>query len=126
MRSDDPYGWDMLTVTEAAAQAINSLVAQNKMPEGSGLRIAPQGESTRSEGLGLSIAKAPAEDDTVLEAHGAKIFLAATVVHALNEQELDTEPDAGGGSGFIVNRKPGAKPEGPRRTPQGMNPDWRG
>jgi iron-sulfur cluster assembly protein len=97
----------MLTVTEAAAQAINSLVTENKMPDGAGLRIAPQGESTRSEGLGLSIAKAPAEDDTVLEAHGAKIFLAATVVHALDQQELDTDPEDGGGSGFIVNRRPG-------------------
>lgn len=64
----------MLKVTEAAANAINSLVTKNNMPEGAGLRIAPQSQSSRSEGIGLSIAARPADDDTVLEAPvGAKV-----------------------------------------------------
>ena len=69
----------MMTVTEAAARAINSLVAKNQMPDTAGLRIWPAGQTTRSEGLGLSIAAAPADDDTVLETHGATVFLASTV-----------------------------------------------
>ena len=81
----------MMTVTEAAAQAINSLVTKNHMPDTAGLRIWPAGTTTRSEGLGLSIAAAPAEDDTVLETHGAKVFLAPTVVYELHEQQLDVE-----------------------------------
>ncbi|MGH3935643.1 MAG: adhesin [Pseudonocardiaceae bacterium] len=103
---DAVYGYGMLTVTEAAAQAINSLVTKNQMPEGAGLRIAPQGQTTRAEGLGLSIAKAPAEEDTVIEVGGAKIFLAATVVYDLHDQELDVESLDGGEVRFIVGRRP--------------------
>jgi iron-sulfur cluster assembly protein len=99
----------MLTVTEAAARAINSLVTQNQMPDGAGLRIAPQGQTTRSEGLGLSIAARPADDDTVLETHGAKVFLASTVVFDLHEQQLDVEPPGDGGGErvrFFIDRQP--------------------
>lgn len=104
---EDAYGSGMMTVTEAAARAINSLVTKNQMPEGAGLRIAPQSQTTRSEGLGLSIAAAPADEDTVVEANGAKVFLASTVVYELHEQELDVEPvDDEGEVRFIVERRP--------------------
>ena len=100
----------MLTVTEAAARAINSLVTKNQMPEGAGLRIAPQSQTTRSEGLGLSIAARPADDDTVLVTHhGAKVFLASTVVYDLHEQQLDVEPLGDDGAEqvrFFVDRRP--------------------
>ena len=98
-----------LTVTEAAAQAITSLVAKNQMPDGAGLRIAPQSQTTRSEGLGLSIAARPADDDTVLETHGgAKVFLASTVVYDLHEQQLDVETLGEGAEEvrFFVDRRP--------------------
>ncbi|MGH3875229.1 MAG: iron-sulfur cluster biosynthesis protein [Pseudonocardiaceae bacterium] len=101
-----PYGNGMLTVTEAAAKAITSLVTKNNMPAGAGLRIAPQSQSTRAEGLGLSIAAAPADEDTVLEAGDAKIFLASTVVYDLHEQELDVEPAGDDEVRFIVGRRP--------------------
>lgn len=81
----------MLTVSEAAARAINSLVAENQMPEGSGLRISRQGDSTRSEGLGLSIAATPAEDESVIESNGAKVFLPPNLVNVLEDQELQVE-----------------------------------
>ncbi|HEY3691706.1 MAG TPA: adhesin [Pseudonocardiaceae bacterium] len=100
----------MLKVTEAAANAINSLVTKNNMPEGAGLRIAPQSQSSRSEGIGLSIAARPADDDTVLEAPvGAKVFLAATVVYELHEQQLDVEMLGDGDEQqprFFVDRRP--------------------
>lgn len=91
----------MLTITEAAARTITSLVTENQMPDGSGLRIAPQSETSRAQGLGLSIARAPAEDDTVLDAHGAKIFLSPGLVYDLHEQQLDVD-DQGG---FFVERR---------------------
>ena len=100
----------MLKVTEAAANAINSLVTKNNMPEGAGLRIAPQSQSSRSEGIGLSIAARPADDDTVLDAPvGAKVFLAATVVYELHEQQLDVEMLGDGDEQkprFFVDRRP--------------------
>lgn len=95
----------MMTVTEAAAQAINSLVTKNEMPGTAGLRIAPAGQTSRSEGLGLSIAAAPAEDDTVLETHGAKVFLARTVVFDLHEQQLDVDDDDDEQPRFFVERR---------------------
>lgn len=81
----------MLTVTDAAAEAIISLVTENHMPEGSGLRISRQGNTTRSEGLALSIARAPAEDESVLESNGVKIFLSRALSDALGNQELDVQ-----------------------------------
>ncbi|MGH3764242.1 MAG: adhesin [Pseudonocardiaceae bacterium] len=95
----------MLTVTEAAARAINVLIDKNQMPDGAGLRISPQSQSTRAEGLGLSIARAPAVDDTVLIAHGAKVFLAQTVVFDLHEQQLDVD-EASEEVRFFVERRP--------------------
>lgn len=81
----------MLTVSEAAARAINALITENGMPEGSGLRISRQGDSTRSEGLGLSIAAAPTDDESVVESNGAKVFLPPNLVKVLEDQELQFE-----------------------------------
>jgi Fe-S cluster assembly iron-binding protein IscA len=99
----------MMTVTEAAARAITELVTKNQLPEGAGLRIAPQSRTTRSEGLGLSLVARPADGDTVLEAYGARVFLASTVVFDLHEQQLDVEPVDDGGEEqvrFVVDRQP--------------------
>ena len=81
----------MLTVSEEAARAINALVTEHQMPEGSGLRITRQGDSTRSEGLGLSIAATPAEDESVIDSNGARVFLPPNLVNVLDEQELQVE-----------------------------------
>lgn len=82
----------MLAITETAAQAINSLVADNQMPEGSGLRIArQQGHTSRPEELGLFIAPGPAEEDSVLESNGARVFMEPIAVTALEDKELGVE-----------------------------------
>ncbi|HEY2724634.1 MAG TPA: adhesin [Pseudonocardiaceae bacterium] len=83
----------MLTVSEAAAEAIKSLVSDNQMPEGSGLRIYRHGsaESTKSEGLELSIAAKPADDDEVVEDKGARVFLPPNVVNVMLNMELNAE-----------------------------------
>jgi iron-sulfur cluster assembly protein len=106
----------MLTVSEAAAEAINSLVNQYRMPEGAGLRISRQGDatSTRSEGLGVSLAAAPAEDDAVIESHGVRIFLPPNMIKVLHDQELDVERVTEDGEerlSFTVDRRR-AKPQG--------------
>lgn len=104
----------MLTVTDAAAQAIRSLVTKHKMPDSSGLRISRQGGGTRSEGLGISIAAAPAEDETVVETDGAKVFLPPNMIMILHDQELDVEfVDEGGEEqpNFTVDRRKDARRE---------------
>ncbi|MGQ0776694.1 MAG: adhesin [Pseudonocardiales bacterium] len=102
----------MLTVTDAAAEAIISLVIKNQMPEGSGLRISRQSDTTRSEGLGLSIAKAPAEDESVLESNGVKIFLSRALSDVLQNQELHVQRSTEDGEeklNFTVEQKPKPK-----------------
>lgn len=109
----------MLTVTDTAAQAISSLVTKHKMPEGSGLRISRQGDGTRSGGLGISIAAAPAEDDTVVETKGARVFLPPNMIKILHDQELDVEFEDGEDGEeqphFTVDRRRDARREsGPK------------
>jgi Fe-S cluster assembly iron-binding protein IscA len=78
----------MLAITETAAVAITTLMSDSQMPEGAGLRIAqPEG----SEMLELSVALAPAEQDTVLEAAGASVFLEPIAAQALDDKVLDVE-----------------------------------
>lgn len=80
----------MLTITETAAQAINSLVTANEMPEGSGLRIAGQ-EEEQPEALELSVAATPSEQDSVLEGGGAKVFLEPIAARVLDDKVLDVQ-----------------------------------
>ncbi|MGH4019541.1 MAG: adhesin [Pseudonocardiaceae bacterium] len=80
----------MLAITETAAQAINSLVTSNDMPEGSGLRIAGQ-QDTEPEALELSVAAAPSEQDSVLEGGGAKVFLEPVAAQVLDDKVLDVQ-----------------------------------
>jgi Fe-S cluster assembly iron-binding protein IscA len=80
----------MLAITETAAQAINSLISASQMPEGAGLRIAPQQEAP-SEALELSVAPAPAEEDTVVEGGGATVFLEPTAALVLDDKVLDVQ-----------------------------------
>jgi Fe-S cluster assembly iron-binding protein IscA len=79
----------MLSITETAALAINSLIADSQMPEGSGLRIASQPDSDGT--LALSVATAPAAQDTVVERAGATVFLEPIAAQALDQQVLDVQ-----------------------------------
>lgn len=111
----------MLTVTDAAAQAINSLVTKHKMPDGSGLRISRQSGTTKSEGLGVSIAAAPAADESVVETSGAKVFLPPNMIKILHDQELDVElvnEDGEEKPHFTVDRRRDARRES---GPQGAH-----
>jgi iron-sulfur cluster assembly protein len=104
----------MLTVSEAAAQAINSLVTENGMPEGSGLRIARQGgsDNTKSQGLELSIAARPADDDKVIEDAGARVFLPPNLVNVLQDMVLNVERFTEDGEetlDFTVDRQAGTE-----------------
>ena len=75
----------MLSVTQNAATAIRSLLDRPEMPEGCGLRLAGDGSS----GLELFAASAPEQDDTVVEAEGARVFLDPAVVPVLDDKVLD-------------------------------------
>jgi iron-sulfur cluster assembly protein len=92
----------MLTLTATAATTIRELVQRSEVPEG-GLRIAddPTGAS-----LTISLAAVPAEDDQVLDAAGAKLFLDPKAAQVLDDKTLDAGADAEGRVQFGVAQQP--------------------
>jgi iron-sulfur cluster assembly protein len=84
----------MLMVTENAGQAIESIVANAEMPDGSGLRIdaseEPPATLDRSGvPLQLQVASQPAEQDQVVREGGAKVFIAPRAAPILDDKVLD-------------------------------------
>jgi iron-sulfur cluster assembly protein len=86
----------MLMVTENAGQAIESIVANAEMPDGSGLRIdaADQPPAT-PDGSGitlqLQVARQPAEQDQVVSEGDAKVFIAPSAARMLDDKVLDVQ-----------------------------------
>jgi iron-sulfur cluster assembly protein len=79
----------VLAITENAAEAIQTIVASSpEAPEKGGLRIStpPEGEQEKLE---LTIAAIPAEDDEVVEEHGARVFLDPEAASHLDDKVLD-------------------------------------
>jgi iron-sulfur cluster assembly protein len=86
----------MLMVTEHAGQAIESIVANAELPNGSGLRIdAPDQPPATLDRSGiplqLEIASQPAEQDQVVSEGGAKVFIAPRAVPILDDKVLDVQ-----------------------------------
>ncbi|WP_028929097.1 adhesin [Pseudonocardia asaccharolytica] len=79
----------MLAITDNAAEAIKSLTANADLPEGGGLRIAA---TNPDQGLELSLAAQPVEQDTVLSGDGVSVFLEATAAQVLDDMVLDVQP----------------------------------
>ena len=79
----------MLAITENAAEAIQTMVASSpEGPEKGGLRILARSEGEQ-EKLELTIAAIPAEDDEVVEEHGAHVFLNPEAASYLDDKVLD-------------------------------------
>jgi iron-sulfur cluster assembly protein len=81
----------VLAITETAATAIKGLAASQELPDEGGVRIATrEGAEVEDPGtLKLSLAEGPAEDDAVVEEHGAQVFLAPHAVSYLDDKLLD-------------------------------------
>ena len=84
----------MLKVTENAGQAIESIMANAEMPDGSGLRIdtpnQPSATPDRSGApLQLEITSQPAEQDQVVSEGDANVFIAPAAAPILDDKVLD-------------------------------------
>jgi iron-sulfur cluster assembly protein len=90
----------MLTLTDNAVTAIRALTSQPEQPPDTGLRIIGQGEGVPA--FQLALADTPAEGDQVIEAGGARVFLAADTADVLSDKSLDAEVDDQGGVAFSV------------------------
>ena len=79
----------MLAITENAAEAIQTIVSSSpEIPENGGLRIVARPEE-QQEKFELSVAAIPAEDDEVVEEHGAQVFLDPKASSYLEDKILD-------------------------------------
>ena len=66
----------MLVLTEAAAEAVKALISTPQAPEGAGLRIASSTPEPADPGaLEVTAARGPSENDQVIEADGAHVYL---------------------------------------------------
>jgi Fe-S cluster assembly iron-binding protein IscA len=89
----------LLTVTENAATEIRSLALLPDAPVGVGMRIS---SDPAAGALTLSLAAAPAEDDAVVDADGARIFLDPAANAMLEDKTLDAITDSAGQVQFAV------------------------
>jgi iron-sulfur cluster assembly protein len=92
----------MLTLTDNAVTAIRALTSQPEQSSSSetGLRIMGRGEGVPP--FQLALAETPATGDQVIEANGARVFLADDTAQALADKALDAQVDDEGGVAFSV------------------------
>ncbi|HEU5476003.1 MAG TPA: iron-sulfur cluster biosynthesis family protein [Actinophytocola sp.] len=93
----------MLAVTEAAAEAISALTAQEGVAGNGGLRFAVRTADDSQAALALSVAPEPSEGDQVVTSQdGAQVFLEPQAAEFLSDKVLDVEQDAEGQLSFAV------------------------
>ena len=93
----------MLVLTEAAAEVVKALTSTPQAPEGSGLRIASSAAEPEGPGaLQVSTAPGPGEDDQVIEAAGAHIYLEPQAAVFLEDKVLDARVDSEGKPHFSL------------------------
>ena len=90
----------MLTLTDAAATAINQLTSQPDMPETTGLRIAQSTEDTNGAVLAAALTTGPGPEDQVLEVRQARVYLEPEAAAQLADKVLDAETASGGQIAF--------------------------
>jgi len=93
----------MLTLTDNAVTAIRALTSQPEQTPATGLRIMGQGQGEPP--FQLALAETPSEGDQVIEADGARVFLANDTAEVLADKALDAEVDDQGGVAFSVSQQ---------------------
>ena len=100
----------MLVLTEAAAEVVKSVTSTPQAPEGAGLRIASSAPEPESPGaLQVSATTGPLEDDQVIEAAGARVFLEPRAAIYLEDKVLDARLDEQGNAQFSLGTQDAAE-----------------
>ena len=92
----------MLVLTEAAAEVVKAISSTPRAPEGSGLRIASPAGSADPGALQVTAAPGPNENDQVVEAAGAHVYLEPQAAAYLEDKVLDAEVDSEGKAHFSL------------------------
>jgi iron-sulfur cluster assembly protein len=93
----------MLVLTETAAEVVKALTTTEQAPEGAGLRIASSAPEPADPGaLQVSAAAGPSENDQVIEAAGAHLYLEPKAAAYLEDKVLDAQVDGQGQAHFSL------------------------
>ncbi len=93
----------MLVLTEAAAEVVKSLTSTPQAPGGSGLRIASSTPEPGDPGaLQVTAAAGPGENDQVIDAAGAHVYLEPKAAAYLEDKVLDAQVDGQGQAHFSL------------------------
>jgi Fe-S cluster assembly iron-binding protein IscA len=90
----------VLTLTENAQTAVETLTTRAGLPDEGGLRIAEQD----SGGFELALVAEPAPGDDVVAQGAARVYVDQRTSQSLADQQLDVEP-AGEGTAFTLTRQ---------------------
>ena len=100
----------MLVLTEAAAEVVKPVTSTPQASGRAGLRIVPSAPEPRDAGaLKVGVAAGPGENDQVIEAAGARVFLEPQAAAFLEDKVLDAQIDEQGKAQFLAGR-PGLRP----------------
>lgn len=91
----------MLTLTDAAATEIRSIVAHPALPDAAGVRIAGDTDG----GLTMTAVDGPEGTDAVLDTGGARVFLDQQADDLLSDKVLDAGADQQGNLQFLVGEQ---------------------
>lgn len=91
----------MLVITEKAGAKIKTLLAEEHKPQ-FGLRVYVSGGGCQGVQYGMTFEERANPDDTVVEAHGVKLFIDAESAPMLQGVEVDYI-ESPQGSGFAIN-----------------------
>ena len=93
----------MLVLTEAAAEVVKSVISTPQTPGETGLRIASSAPEPEDPGaLQLTAAVGPDENDQVIEAAGARVFVEPRAAAYLDDKVLDAQLDEQGTARFTL------------------------
>jgi Fe-S cluster assembly iron-binding protein IscA len=94
----------MLVLTEAAAEVVKTVTATPQTPGGSGLRIVSNTSEPEDAGaLRVTAEAGPAENDQVIEAAGARVFVEPQAAVYLDDKVLDARLDEQGTAHFTLD-----------------------
>jgi iron-sulfur cluster assembly protein len=83
----------LLALTDRAVEAVKEIVSSSgEASETSGLRLTAERAGTQAS-FKLRLASLPAEDDAVIEEHGARVFVDADAAALLDDMMLDATVD---------------------------------
>jgi iron-sulfur cluster assembly protein len=93
----------MLILTDTAAEVVKSITSTPQAPDRAGLRIASAApESGDPAALQVTAATGPSENDQVVEASGARVYLEQEAAAYLDDKVLDAQVDGQGKAHFFL------------------------